>query len=67
MTNMCSIKRAIWLRYYNQVAYDSGLISRDNYLRMQIAINTKYQCSTIRHSDPSVKPALGSKKMPNKD
>ena len=48
MTDMCNITREIWLHWYNQIAYDSGLISRDNYLRMQVAINTGYSTAPVR-------------------
>ena len=64
MINICSIKRAIWLHYYNQVAYDRGLISHDSYLRMMLAINSKYQGSTSGYSTAPVRP---NKTMVNKD
>ena len=64
MTDMCNITRAIWLLYYNQVAYDSGLISRDNYLRMQVAINTKYHCNATGYSTA---PVRTTKRLADKD
>lgn len=64
MTSMRNITRAIWLHWYNQIAYDSGLISRDNYLRMQVAINTKYHCNATGYSTAPVRP---TKRIADKD